>query len=262
MSFDYNVLTLDTSGNPIGACDHSISFERYVVDTNDFRTLHYLGNPAINMRAPLNGFSTLQMWVSETPVKQTDPVYGWEIVKDTSRVFVLTDNTFYKIVFNNPVRIILPLIEVSYTTVQPYCLKCSGLGSLNDLKPSSSGEFLEITQTSKLVQKSLKWVLSSSCAFYPTFVCPIKNYIGRKLGIQITETDIQTQVLNALTQMQQVQRAQGTVQSLDPAEILKDIVNISVNLDPNDPTAVQVNATVSSFLGTTAPMGFTLRMNQ
>jgi hypothetical protein len=262
MSFDFNVLALDTSGKPIGACDHSISFERYVVDPNDFRTLHYLGNPAINMRAPVNGFSSVQLWVSEQPVSSSDPVYGWQVVKDADRVDTLTGDTFYKIVFNKPVRIVLPLIEISYITLQSYCLKCSGLGFLNDLKPSVSGEFQPVTQTAKLVQKSLKWVLTSACAFYPTFTCPIKTYIGRKLGIQITETDIQTQVLNALTQMQQVQKAQGTVQSLDPAEILKDIVNISVNLDPNDPTAVQVAATVSSFLGTTAPLGFTLRMNQ
>lgn len=262
MSFDFNVLTLDTSGNPIGACNHSISFERYVVDTDDFRTLHYLGNPAIDMRAPINGFSTVQMWISEEEVQQNDPTYGWQITKDANRVDTLTGDTFYKILFNKPVRIVLPLIEVSYTTLQSYCLKCSGLGSLNDLKPSVSGTFQEITQTSKLVQKSLKWILSSTCAFYPTFVCVIKSYIGRKLGIQITETDIQTSVLNALTQMQQVQNAQGTVQSLDPAEILKDIVNISVSIDPNDPTSVQVSPTVSSFLGTVAPLGFTLRMNQ
>jgi hypothetical protein len=262
MSFDYNILTLDTNGNPVGACNHSISFERYVVDTGDFRTLHYLGNPAINMRAPINGFSTVQMWVSEKPVVQSDPVYGWQIVKDADRVDTTTGDVFYKILFNNPVRIILPLIEVSYTTLQSYCLKCSGLGSLNDLKPSVSGDFQQATQTTKLVQKSLKWVLSSTCAFYPTFTCAIKSYIGRKLGIQITETDIQTQVLNALTQMQQVQNAQGTVQSLDPAEILKDVVNASVDLNPNDPTAVQVSVTVSSFLGISAPLGFTLRMNQ
>lgn len=262
MSFDLNVLALDTSGKPIGACDHSISFERYVVDTNDFRTLHYLGNPAINMRAPINGLNTVQMWISDQQVKQTDPTYGWQVVKDINRIDPGSNDVFYKIVFNKPVRIILPLIEVSYTTTQSFCLKCSALGSLNDLKPSVSGEFQTITQTAKLVQKSLKWVLSSQCAFYPTFTCPIKNYIGRKIGIQLTETDIQTQVLNALTQMQQVQRAQSTVQNLDAAEILKDIVNVSVTLDPNDPTVLQVSATVSSFLGTTAPLGFTLRMNQ
>src|SRR5258708_5848211 len=86
MSFDYSVLAFDPNGKPIGACDHSISFERYVVDVNDFRTLHYLGNPAIKMRAPINGFTTVQMWISEQPVKESDPTYGWQITKDTDRL--------------------------------------------------------------------------------------------------------------------------------------------------------------------------------
>jgi hypothetical protein len=262
VSYDYSVLAFDPNGNPIGACNHNISFERYVVDMNDFRTLHYLGNPTINMRAPINGFSAVEIWISEQQIKSNDPIYGWQIVIDPNRVDITGQAVFYKILFNKPVRIVLPLIEVSYITTQPYCLKCSGLGTLNDFKPSVSGDLLEVTQTAKLVQKSLKWILSSTCAFYPTFTCAIKNYIGQKIGIQITETDIQTQVLNALSQLQQVQNAQGTVQNLDPGEILKEMLSISVNLDPQDPTAIFVNAVVSSFLGASAPLGFTLRMNQ
>lgn len=262
MSYDLNVLTQDLqTGKPIGACDHEISFERYTVDPDDFRTLHYVGNPVINQRAPINGADTVQMWVSGELVQSNDAIYGWQLVRDPNRVNTPTADIFYKIVFNSPVRLVIPLIEVSYITRQPYCLKCSGTGFVNDFKPSTSGDFLHVTQTAKLAQKGLKWVLTSVCPFYPTFVCLLKSYIGRKLGIQITETDIQTQVLNALTQMQQVQRAQGTVQTLDPSEILKDIVSVTANIDPNDPTVVRVSAVVSSFSGTSAPLGFTLRMN-
>ena len=262
MSFDLDVLVQSPTGQPVGACDHAVSFERYIVDTRDFRTLRYVGNPAINVRAPINGADRVQMWVGERQVKSNDPVYGWRVVADPNRVDVATSDAFYKIVFNSPVRVILPLIEVSYITRQPYCLKCSGLGIVNDLKPSQSGEFVTAVQTVQLMQKAIKWILTSKCAFYPTFTCPIKDYIGRKLGIQITETDVHTQVLNALTSLQQVQRAQATVQSLDPAEILKDIVNVSAVLDNNDPTVLRVSATVVSFQGTTTPFGFTLRMNQ
>ena len=261
MSFDLNVLVQSPTGQPIGACDHAISFERYIVDARDFRTLHYAANPSINMRAPINGASQVQMWIAERPVKSNDPVYGWQVVADPNRVDVVTSDVFYKMVFNSPVRVILPLIEVSYITRQPYCLKCSGLGIVNDLKPSQSGQFLTAVQTVKLLQKAIKWILASRCAFYPTFTCPIKDYVGRKLGFQITETDIQTQVLNTLASLQQVQRAQATVQNLDPAEILKDISNVTVVLDNNDPTVLQVSATVVSFQGVSTPFGFTLRMN-
>lgn len=257
MSFDYNVSTLDSNRTPIGACDHAISFERYVVNQIDFRTLNYASNTAINFRAPING-SDIEIWIAGEEIFQNDPTYGWQLLKDDNRLG--TTDIFYKVVFNKPVRLVIPLIEVSYITRQQYCLKCSGLGTLNDLKPSSTG-FMHITQNPKLAQKALKWILTSTCPFYPNFICLLKAYIGQKISIQITETDIQTQVLSALTQMQTVQRAQATVQSLDPAEILKDISNVTAIIDPTDPTAVRVSASVTSYAGTVAPLGFTLRMN-
>ena len=327
MSYDFNVIARNPRTNaPIGACDHAISFERYVINSDDFRSLNYAANTSIFMRAPINGASSIRMWISGEEVKHNDPTYGWSLVLDPDRIvseggqveqiatlapawtnsvkyflndivsisgvnFVcVTPNigqqpsvhsvfwqvfneaipqsshisgvVFYKIMFNKPVRIVVPLIEVSYFTRQPFCLKCSGLGTLNDFKRANSGSFLRVTQTDKLAQKALKWILTSQCSFYPSFVCTLKSYIGRKLGIQITETDIQTSVLTALTQMQQVQQAQGTVQTLEPSEILKDIVNVTAIIDPNDPTVVRVSATVSSYGGTTAPFGFAVRMNQ
>jgi len=265
MSYDYNVLMFDPMSQlPIGACDHHQWFERYVVNQNDFRTLNYAGNTSINQRAPINGPNAVQMWISDEQVQSTDPIYGWQVVLDPDRVEVVNgvNTSFNKIVFNNPVRLVLPLIEVSYITQVQYCLKCSATGFLNDFKLGVGADPLaEVTQTTKLAQKALKWILSSRCPFYPTFVCTIKSYIGRKLGIQITDTDLQTSVVNALTNMQKVQQAQSTVQNLDPQEILKDIVNVTAIIDQEDPTIVRVSATVSNYSGQTAPLGFTLRMN-
>lgn len=264
MSFDYNVLVTDPlSGLPIGACDHQQSFERYVVNSDDFRTLNYaLTAPALNMRAPINGTSNIQIWVIEEEVQSDDPTYGWQVLLDTNRIDETTQDTFYKIVFNNQIRMVIPLIEVSYITRQAYCMKCGGLGTINDFKIGSNGDPSHVTQTVKLAQKALKWVLTSQDSFYPTFVCPIKSYIGQKLGIQITETDIQTEIMNALASLQTVQQAQSTVQNLDPQEILKDIVSVSAVIDPNDPTVIRVSATISNYSGQTAPIAFTLRTNQ
>jgi hypothetical protein len=263
MSFDYNILMFDPMTNlPIGACDHHQWFERYVVNQDDFRTLNYAGQPSINQRAPINGAGSVQMWIHGQQVHSSDPIYGWQVVLDPDRIDLTTENIFYKIVFNRPTRLVLPLIEVSYISRQDYCLKCSATGFLNDLKLGvGSAPFSEVTQATKLAQKALKWILTSRCPFYPTFVCAIKSYVGRKLGIQITDTDIQTAVVNALTNMQRVQQAQSTVQNLDPQEILKDIVNVTAAIDQQDPTIVRVNATVSNYSGQSAPIGFTLRMN-
>lgn len=265
MSFDLNVLQFDPMTRaPIGACDHHQWFERYVVNQDDFRTLNYAGMPSINQRAPINGASSVKMWIAGEQVQSTDPVYGWQVVIDPDRVEVVDgiNTSFSKIVFNNPVRLLLPLIEVSYISLQDYCLKCSATGFLNDFKLGTGATpFAEITQVNKLAQKALKWILTSRCPFYPTFTCAIKSFIGRKLGIQITDTDFQTAVVNALTNMQKVQQAQSTVQNLDPAEILKDILNVTAATDQQDPTVVRVNAAVSNYSGQSAPLGFSVRMN-
>lgn len=263
MSFDYNVLVIDpTTQKPIGACDHQQSFERYVVDFNDFRTLHYAGNTALNMRAPINGQAMVRMWISEEEVQQDDPTYGWIIVRDPDRLdAVATTDQFYKIMFVNPVRLVVPMIEVSYLTSQGYCLKCSAMGVLNDFKNAASGSFVQITQQAKLAQKGLKWVLTSQCTFYPTFVCPLKSYVGKKLGIQLTDTDIQNAVQVALNTMQQVQQAQNTVQVLDPLEMIQDIQYVTAEVAADDPTTIQVAAMITTFSGTSVPLSFQMMVN-
>jgi len=268
MSFDYNVLVIDpNTQQPIGACDHQQSFERYVVDFNDFRTLHYAENTSLNIRAPINGASLVQMWISGEEVQSDDPTYGWSVVIDPNRIDAYSDtDVFYKIMFNLPVRIVVPLIEVSYLTTQGYCLKCSAMGFLNDFKNSASGGFVQITQQAKLAQKGLKWILTSQCPFYPNFVCPLKSYVGKKLGIQLTDTDIQNSVVTALTTMQQVQQAQATVMPriggvMDPLEMIQDIQYVTAESDPNDPTTIQVAATITTFSGTSVPLSFQMVVN-
>ena len=265
LSFDYNVLVIDPSTQqPIGACDHQQSFERYVVDFNDFRTLHYAGNTALQMRAPINGQAMVRVWISGEEVFSNDSTYGWSISVDPNRVdAVNSEDVFYQIRFNLPVRLVVPLIEVSYLTTRGYCLKCSALGVLNDFKNAASGGFVQITQQSKLAQKGLKWILTSQCAFYPTFVCPLKSYIGKKLGIQLTDADIQNAVTTALTTMQQVQQAQATIpqQMMDPLEMIKDIKYVTAEIDPSDPTTIQVAAEITTFSGTSVPLSFQMMVN-
>jgi len=268
MSYDYNVLVIDpNTQKPIGACDHEQSFERYVVDFNDFRTLHYAGNTALNMRAPINGSDMIRMWIRGEEVEQDDPVYGWSLVRDSNRLdAVNSTDQFFKIMFNRPVRFVVPLIEVLYLTSQGYCLKCSAMGVLNDFKVSTAGSFVKVTQQAKLAQKGLKWVLTSRCAFYPTFVCPLKSYVGKKLGIQLTDTDIANAVTTALTQMQAVQQAQASVQTsfggnMDPLEMIKDIQYVTAQVAVDDPTTIQVAAVITTFNGTSVPLSFQMMVN-
>jgi hypothetical protein len=243
------------------ACDHVQSFERYVIDPVDFRTLKLASSPVQTMRAPINGQNFVKVYVGGTQIQPTDPAYGYQFLLDTTRLGAeLTKDIFYKIVFNRPVRIVVPLIEVTYITQQQYCLKCSGFGRLNDFKKANSGSLTHIIGTNKLVQRSLKYILTSRCPFYPQFTCAIKDYIGKKFGVVVTDADVANEVSRALQSFKQVQAAQRTVQTLDPREILKDITSVSAIQDPTDPTVVVVSAQVSSYGSTlTQPLTFALK---
>lgn len=236
MSYDFNI--------SLTACDHQQSFERYVVDWQDFMTLHVANNVVLNMRAPINGISLVQIYVGGQLIDSNHPVYGYNITLDENRVFSTTD-TFYKIAFKKPIRWFIPLIEVSYLTTKNWCLKCGTTGQLNDIKKASNGSVIHIVGTDKMVQRVLKMVLTSRCPFYPQFVCLIKDYIGKKFGVMITDADISNQILNSLQNLKSIQSAQRTVQLLDPQEMLKDIQNLQVNMI--DPTSVAVAADLTSY---------------
>jgi hypothetical protein len=241
----------------LAPCDHAQSGERYVVDTNDFRTLHLAANPVFNMRAPINGQALVRVRVAGNVVPPDHPVYGYDIVSDINRI--QTSDVFYKIVFKKPVRWYIPLIEVSYITLKLYCLKCSGSGQLNDFKKANSGSLMHTTGNEKLVQRVLKFVLTSRCAFYPQFTCRIKDYIGRKLGVSITEADISNQIVAALSNLKNIQSSQRTIQNLTPQEMLKDITSVKTAFDPADPTVVNIAAWVSSYGSSNSlPISFTL----
>lgn len=249
MSYDFDVKS--------APCDHFQAFERYIIGSIDFRTLKLAADTNRRMRAPINGLSLVKVYISGRLVSQDDPIYGYSFVADTNMID--TPDRFYKIVFNKPVRFIVPLIEVSYLTLKPYCLKCSGSGQLNDLKRANSGSLIHIFDTNKLVQRSLKYILTSRCPFYPALTCPIKDFIGRKFGVHTTEADISNGIMNALTQFKKVQSAQRTVQVLTAQETLKDITSVTAVQNPTDPTAVSVAVQVSSYGGTTSPLGFSIR---
>lgn len=247
MSYDLNIQP--------AACDHQQSFERYVVDWQDFMTLHLAANVMLNMRAPINGVSLVQLYIEGQLVAPNHPVYGYNITPDINRV--QTSDRFYKIMFNRPVRFTVPLIEVSYLTLKNFCLKCSTTGQVKDVKPASNGSFIHIVNTDKLVQRVLKMVLTSRCPFYPQFTCKIRDYIGKKFGVNITDADISNQIMTSLQNMKSIQAAQATVQSLTPEERLKDITNLqSTTVDPN---SVAVSAELTSYGSSSSiPVGFSL----
>lgn len=246
MSYDFNSRT--------GPCDHYQTLERYVV-SQDLHTLVYAGDTALFMRAPLGNSSMLRLYISGKLV----PSNSYQILRDTT-LNELDTETFYKIVFRKAIRLITPLIEVSYFTRQPYCLKCSGTGQLEDWK-LQNGHFKRIGGTDKLVQTCLKYILASECAFYPTLTCSIKTYIGRKFGVSVTEADINNAVISSLQNLKSNQNAQKRIQIMDSTELLNDLVSCTVEEDPADPTIVHVALQISSFGAVVPPLKLTLQTN-
>jgi hypothetical protein len=262
-TYDFNTLQIP--------CDHQQHAERYQVNQLDLRTLQYVANPSINMRGPINGTAVVEVLIHGEPIEQDDPTYGYQILPDPNRLQIPMGpdgqtETFYKIVFNKEVRLVRPLIEVNYITVQTYCLKCNGTGKLNDFTQNTNGSILRIYGLFKLSQNALKFVLTSQCAFYPQFTCPIKTYIGRKFGISLTDADIANAVISALQNLQNIQTAQNAFQTLQPEETLQSFTNISATQDPTDPTVVYVSGVLLSYtssnMNTTVstPLNFTIQV--
>lgn len=251
-------MSFDISASVGGACDHLQILERYVVDFRDFRTLHYKTNDAFNMRAPINGVSMVRLYIKGSLVKPSDPVFGYTIVPDPLRVE--SSYPFQKIVFNQPVRELGSLIEVTYLTHQGFCLKCGGSGKVVDWTVSPAGSLNRVTGAKKLAQQALKYILTSRNPFNPNLTSPIRGYLFHKFGVTMTDHDIATAVTNAMSTYQSIQKAQGTVQQMDPAEMIRDVQSVSATQDPNDPTVVNLSLELLAYGSTEAiPLNLALQ---
>jgi len=237
MSFD-----LAASSTP---CDNLNVLERYRVSPLDFRTLLFAENNVVGMRAPINAPSMLRLYFKGSLVHPSHPLYGYAIVPDTTRI--QSPYPYSKILFTSPVRLVNPLIEVSYFTMKGFCRKCGGSGSVVDWQVSPSGALNRVVGVRKLAQQSLKYVLASRNPFNPQLVCPIRSYLNRKVNSGLTDEDISSAVMSALASYQSIQRAQQTVQTMDPTEMIKDIVAVGTQTDPNDPTRISVLIEITAY---------------
>jgi hypothetical protein len=242
MSFDY-ISTRQV-------CDHQILLERYGVDANDFRTLRSVADPSVSVRGPINGASMVRVYVGGKLVTANDPTYGYDIVRSPNRIDQNVAAIFYDIVLRRPARWGSSLlVEVSYITQQPFCLKCGGRGSNNDWKISPTKTLERVYGVAKMAQQCMKYLLTSINPFNPNLTCAIRTYIGKKLGVGITDEDIAAEATRALNSYKQIQSSQQTVQTLTPEEVLKDIVDVATREDPDDPTSVYLTVQVQGYGG-------------
>jgi hypothetical protein len=251
MSYDY-----DTRLKP---CDHLQRRERMIVSSEDFRTLLYAERTTERMRAPISAKGSVKMFIRGVEVPRNHAVYAWEILAD--ELSVRSDQKS-KIVFRQPVRT-TETIELEYITIPAYCLKCNGYSKTNDFSVNKGGTFLRVSNYDKLVQRIYKFLLTSECAFYPSFTCKLKEFVGKKFGLSLSEDDISYECMNSLDNLKRIQIAQRSIQTLTPQEVLKEVESITTIRDQYDPTIVKTDMRVAAFgIPRSVPLSFTIRTNK
>ena len=239
------------------ACDHLIKAERLAIGP-DHRTLYSTEIPSQRMTSPINGEAQVRLRFNGVDVPRNHLQFGWDIFWD--ELSIAPDHRS-KIVFRKPVRLRDIVIEARYGTLAPYCRKCGGTDRVVDYTPALNGSLKRATRRTKLVQKALKFVLTSRCRFYPALTCKLRTYTGRKFGVSITEDGVSFEVMNALDNMKQVQSLQARFQRMEPEELLRSVDAVSAVRDPNDPTILHVTVDVSSPAGSSDKLNLGIRIS-
>ena len=249
MSYDY--LTMPR------ACDHYVVAERLAIGL-DNRTLYSVTTPSQRMTKPINGESTCTLWFNGVQVLRNHPQFGWDLLWDELSV---APDYRSKIVFRHPIRLRDIVIEARYVTTAAYCNKCGGTGLMTDYTVVGTGTLKRATRRTKLVQRALKFLLTSQCPFYPALTCRIRDYVGRKFGASLATDDISYEVSHAMDYMKRVQEMQSRFQTLDAEEILRSVDGVQATRDETDPTILRVMVDVSSPAGTSDQVNIGLRVS-
>lgn len=249
MSYDF-----DVSFKP---CDHSQKKERMIISSDDWRTVLYADRPEVRMRGNVSSANTVRLYIGGVEIPRDHEIYGWDLLDDENSIYPERKSKIY---FRRQVRLTNLVLEVDYTTHVEYCLKCNGYGQTNDFALNTKGTFLHVTEHPKLLQRIVKFLLTSRCAFYPIFTSKLKEFIGRKFGITLTEEDISYECMTSLENLKNIQIAQKTVQFLSPQEILRDIESVESQRDQFEPSRVKTRLRVSSYgKERVNPLSFILR---
>ena len=249
MSYDFLIMPR--------ACDHWIQAERLAISP-DFKTLYSATIPTQRMTSPVNGESRLVLRFNGVNIPRNHPEYGWGVEFDE---YSVAPDFRSKIVFKKQVRLNNIIIEASFVTIAAYCHKCGGSGLVPDFQVGQNGSYKRATKRTKLVQKALKFLLTSKCAFYPGLTSQLREFIGRKYGKTLTSEDISFECIQALDNMKRVQALQTKYQYMDPEEVLRSVDGVKTVRDTNDPTVLRTSISVSSPTGNKNEINVGLRVS-
>jgi len=159
-------------------------------------------------------------------------------------------------VFREPLRG-NPTIKATYAAMPERCPRCSATYVENDYRFNPLGEIITIENEDLLYQACLKTILTvqGSNAFHPSYGSKILTRIGRKI-VGASAALIKEDVINALTQVKNLQTGQRKYQRVKDRELLVAIQNVDVRPSAEDPTIYFVDVVVRS--GSNQPVSLSI----
>ena len=214
------------------------------------------------------GTDALKVQVNGTTVVATDVDYGRGVVAlpnplsiTNSDVITLdyvqdlgADILYKDILFEEPFRSTRHIFQVTYTTLRQYCLKCLGRGYVADWDLTQSGDVSIVFNEEKLIQDMRRYILTilGSDPYRQWLGTRLRGLIGKKIvSNQFVQDLIQSEVVETLHKLIQLQSEQLKWSPMSDREILRNVVSVQTTLDANDPTLWNVRVTGETLAGTT-----------
>ena len=135
------------------------------------------------------------------------------------------------------------------------CPRCNGTGSYHDIffvfeqnVPNSLSTPALIQGRLKLKQDVLKFLqtIYGDNPFHPEYGIGYQDWIGSKLKPE-SETLIEHRTISGLDYLRSLYVQQKMYQKVDPTEQFQRVDSVTVNIDPDSPTAMLVYANIYSF---------------
>jgi hypothetical protein len=173
-------------------------------------------------------------------VKSKKVTPEWKLVKRVNG---------YDLLFQKPLQ---PegLLDITYTTAKEFCRRCDATGVENDIRFDDYGETQTLRGTDLLYQNVAKAVLTrqGSNPYHHFYGSTAFSLIGRKSSVSVADA-IRLSVTQALSKVQDQQRAQGLVQTLTPEEKLLGVESVRVSALGDDLTHYVCSIVVRSGAG-------------
>ena len=175
---------------------------------------------------------------------------GWSLIA-APRTVNLQPRRY--IVFDRPLASQGDFALISYTTTQPECRRCGGLGVENDWRYTQTGDVVETRDEALLIQECLKifYTEEGSNPFHVWYGTRLGDMIGQKNLGSVSETLISSEIYRSFTRWQSIKRQQEIAvgQEVSDEEYPQRILSVEVTPSTEDPTVYFVSVQVQNRAG-------------